>query len=154
MGNILQSLKAVAVQRPTKLTPAVRRRNKLIDSLHQQIEAAKARSEGRQHSIKKLRRIRSKQTGEMIDTVRDKAVKECWWVGEDGHAYMEVRYGWKPLEIVKGKTTIDVGSVQNVIPTLEKLRAATEVGEFDGQLEAAFSRLGEQLRARKASKSK
>jgi hypothetical protein len=101
----------------------MRRRNKLIDSLHQQIEAAKARSEGKQHSIKKLRRIRSKQTGEMIDTVRDKAVKECWWVGEDGHAYMEVRYGWKPLEIIKGKTTIDVGNVQNVIPTLEKLRA-------------------------------
>jgi hypothetical protein len=90
----------------------------------------------------------------MIDTVRDKPVKECWWISEDGHAYMEVRYGWKPLEIVKGKTTIDVGNVQNVIPTLEKLRQATEVGEFDGQLEAAFSRLGEQLRARKASKSK
>ena len=47
MGSILQTLKAVAVQRPTKLTSAMRRRNKLIDSLHQQIEAAKARSEGK-----------------------------------------------------------------------------------------------------------
>ena len=154
MGSILQSLKAVAVQRSARLAPAMHRRNKLIDSLHQQIEAAKARSEGKQHSIKKLRRIRSKQTGEWVEIVRDKPVKDCWWIDADNHAYLEVRYGWKPLEIVKGKTTVDVGTVQNVIPTLEKLCAAAEVGEFDSQLEAAFSRLGEQLRARKAAKSK
>jgi hypothetical protein len=149
MGEILQSLKTSAVKRQKHLSPIQHRRNKLLASIHLQLEAAKAKQDGKRYSIKRQRRITNPLTGESIDTVKDVAVREAWWLADDGRLYLEVRYGYKPLELAKGKTSIEVGDWSNLIPTLEKLRMATEMGEFDGQLTDAFSRLAEQLKARR-----
>ena len=154
VGDILQTLKVAAVQRPNKLAPAVIRRNKLLVSIHEQIEAAKARAEGKRHSVKQVRKIKNKETGDSIEQVRDRAVRESWWVGNDSRVYMELRYGWKPLEIAKGKTTIEIGEFSNLLPVLEKLRKAASAGEFDNQLNEAFSKLAAQLEARRKKATK
>jgi hypothetical protein len=149
MSNILQGLKAVAVKRQKHLSPIARRRIKLVASIYQQIAAAEARQDGRQHTIKRLRRILNKQTGERIEIAKDVKVRESWWSADDGKFYLEIRYGYKPLEFSKGKTTVEIGEFGNLVPTLEIIRQATELGEFDAQLEAASSKLGEQLKGKK-----
>jgi len=50
---------------------------------------------------------------------------------------MNVRYGAKVLELAKGKTAIEGGSTDNLVPTLEALKAAVAAGELDSQIEAA-----------------
>lgn len=153
MGEILQSLKAVAATRPIHVSPVVIRRNNLIKTIHEQVEAAKAKAAGNRYSVKYIRRLKSKETGETIEQSRERHVREAWWMGSDGKVYVEIRYGWKPLEIAKGKSTIEVGDLGNLLPVLEKLRKAAEAGEFDGQLTDAASRLSTQLSAKKKSRS-
>lgn len=154
VGDILQTLKVSAAQRPNKIAPAVVRRNKLLASIHEQIEAAKARAEGKRHAVKHIRRIKNKETGQVVEQVRERNVRESWWVGNDSRVYMELRYGWKPLEIAKGKTTIEVGEWSNLLPVLEKLHKAASAGEFDTQLNEAFSKLAAQLEARRKKATK
>lgn len=152
MTSILATIKTSAIKKQNHLSPIQQRRNRLLSTLHLQIEAVKAKQDGKRHSIKRNCRIVNPETGEKIDTIKESAVRESWWIAEDGHAYLEVRYGFKPLEISKGKTTIDVGDVAQLIPTLEKLKQATEHGEFDDQLNAAYSRLAAQLKGKNARK--
>jgi len=152
MGDILQSLKATNVTRPNHLAPAIIRRNKLIRTIHEQIEAAKAKAEGNRFSVKYTRRLKNKETGETVEQPRERHVREAWWVGNDSKVYVEIRYGWKPLEIAKGKSAIEVGDWNNLMPVLEKLRKATEAGEFDGQLTDASSRLADQLKAKRSAR--
>jgi hypothetical protein len=152
MGEILQSLKAVVVARPITVSPVVIRRNNLIKTIHEQIEAAKAKAAGNRYSINQVRRLKNKETGETIEQSRERFVREAWWVGNDGKVYLQVRYAWKPIEIAKGKSTIEVGDMSNLLPVLEKLRMAAEAGEFDAQLNEASSRLAQQLKARRSAR--
>ena len=149
MGEILQSLKAVVAARPINVSPVVIRRNNLIKTIHEQIEAAKAKAAGNRYVVQQTRRLKNKETGETIEQSRERFVREAWWVGNDSKVYLQVRYAWKPLEIVKGKSAIEVGDWNNLLPVLEKLKKATETGEFDAQLNEASSRLAQQLKARR-----
>lgn len=49
---------------------------------------------------------------------------------------MSVRYGAKTLELAKGKSAIEVGTIIELIPTLDALKAAVAAGELDTQIEA------------------
>lgn len=140
MATILQSLKVSNVRRTVERSPSQMRRMKLVSSIVEQCAAAKAKLNGEAYRVKVLRRIRNKVTGESVVAEREKRFRPCWWVAEDGKHYLEVRYGWKQLEIAKGKCTIEVGDVSNLIPILEVLRDAAMVGEFDDQLNAVASR--------------
>lgn len=152
MGEILQSLKAVVATRPINVSPVVIRRNNIIKTIHEQIEAAKAKAAGNRYSVNQVRRLKNKETGETTEQSRERFVREAWWVGNDGKVYLQVRYAWKPIEIAKGKSTIEVGDMSNLLPVLEKLRKAAEAGEFDAQLNEASSRLAQQLKARRSAR--
>lgn len=134
MAGILESLKPVSANKRKSLSPIQHRRNKLIDKIHEQINAGKARLSGEQHTIKRLRRIRNKETNETSEILKDCRIRESWWTGDNGHVYIELRYGVKPLEFAKGKNAIEVVNMEALIPTLEMLKQATEAGEFDDQL--------------------
>jgi len=153
MGEILQSLKAVVAARPVNVPPVVIRRNNLIKTIHEQIETAKAKAAGNRYVVQQTRRLKNKETGETIEQSRERFIRETWWVGADGKIYLQIRYAWKPLEIAKGKSTIEIGDWNNLLPVLEKLKKATEAGEFDAQLNEASSRLAQQLKAKKKSRS-
>lgn len=140
MATILQTLKVSSVRRTIERSPAQIRRMKLVSSLVEQCTAARATLNGEAYRVKVLRRISNKVTGESIVAERDKRFRPCWWIAEDGKHYLEVRYGWKQLEIAKGKSTIEVGDASNLIATLEILRDAAMVGEFDDQLNAVAPR--------------
>ena len=149
MATILQSLKLSAVQRSRQVSPVIARRNKLLKAIHEQCKAAEAAQQGQRYTVKTTRRIRNKITGESMDVLKDKRVRECWWLGDDGKLYLQLRYGYKPLEFGKGKVTIEVGEMANLVSVLETLRDAAMLGEFDDQLQVASSRLAEQLKAKR-----
>jgi hypothetical protein len=141
MATILQTLKVSNVRRVVERSPAQVRRMKLVSSIIEQHTAAKAKLNGETYRVKVLRRIRNKVTGDSVIAEREKRFRPCWWIAEDGKHYLEVRYGWKQLEIAKGKSTIEVGDATNLLATLEILRDAAMVGEFDDQLATVATRV-------------
>jgi hypothetical protein len=52
-----------------------------------------------------------------------------------------VRYGSKLLEFARGKAGIEVGSVDQLVPTLQIVCDAVSAGELDAQIEAASVKL-------------
>lgn len=149
MTTILQSLKTSSVKRTNHLSPIMQRRNKLLSSINLQCEAARAHQDGRQYSVRLAHRVLDPETGERTETFKEKKVRPSWWQADDGRVYLEVRYGYRPLEIAKGKSSIDIGDLGNLIPTLEKLKQAIQGGELDGQLEDAYGKLSKQLQGKR-----
>ena len=147
--GILQTLKVSNTKRPHQASPITQRRNVLLKKIHEQMETAKARADGKQYSVKTVQRIKNKETGERVEVIKDRYIREGWWINEDSHLLFELRYGTKPLEFSKGKSTVDVGDWANLIPTLEKLQQAVQLGEFDDQLNATATQLGQQLAGKK-----
>lgn len=153
MATILQTLKLASTQRRRNVSQTEIRRNKLVKVIHEQIEAAKAAQEGRRYTIEVTRKMKNRLTGEQMLVQKAKRVRECWWLGDDGKYYAELRYGWKPLEFGKGKVAVEVGDLSNLVNVLEKFRDAAMLGEFDEQLSVASSRLAMQLQAKRSTTS-
>jgi hypothetical protein len=150
--SILQSLKTVSASRPNHQPALLARRHKLIERIHQQILAAEAKQRG-QHAIQTVRRrIKNSETGAVIEQEIERRIQEHFWCDHEGHVFLELRYGARRLEFAKGKTAIDVGGWNDLIPTLEKLKQATGLGELDEQLTSVAGRLQQQLAAKKAQK--
>ena len=54
---------------------------------------------------------------------------------------MSVKYGAKILELAKGKSAIEVGTMSELIPTLDMLKTAVAAGELDTQIDSASGTL-------------
>jgi hypothetical protein len=145
MTSILQALKIVTASKRKSLSPIQHRRSKLIAKIHEQINAVKARQSGDRYTVKLLRRIKDKETGEVREILSERRVRESWWTGEEGHVFVELRYGVKPLEFSKGKNAVELNGINDVIPTFELLKQAVEAGEFDAQLTNVAGRFDKQL---------
>jgi hypothetical protein len=70
-----------------------------------------------------------------------KRVKPWWWISESGKVCVSIRYGSKVLELSKGKTSIEIGGAQDLVPALETVKVAVLAGELDAQIEAASGAL-------------
>lgn len=143
--SALNSLKLVAAKRPQSASPIVQRRNKLSNQLHEQIELARCQADGKTYAPSRLRSIKDKNTGErkLIDSV--KRVKQWWFVAENGRVCLQVRYGTRVLELAKGKNSIDVGTVAELLPVLATVKKCVEAGELDFQIEAASAAVRERF---------
>ncbi len=62
-------------------------------------------------------------------------------MGVEGRLCLNVRYGAKMLELAKGKTAVEIATQQDLVPTLELIKAAVEAGELDQQMDAASGSL-------------
>jgi hypothetical protein len=146
--SALNNLKLVATKRPSALPQIVQRRNRLIAKIWEQTELAKAQEEGKSFQPKRFRSVKDAETGERRNVESPKRVRAWWFTAENGKLCIQVRYGAKVLELAKGKTAIEVGSTDNLIPTLDALKAAVAAGELDAQIEA----VSETMRSGFASK--
>ncbi len=53
-------------------------------------------------------------------------------VGDDtGNVILDVRYGNRRIELKPGKPTIEVGSTDKLLPTLQAVKEAIAAGELD-----------------------
>ena len=123
-------------KKPTSIPPILQRRNKLSTKVWEQIQLAKAQSEGGTYTVKKFKSVKD------IDGARktiehQKRVRPWWFVASDGKVCLNVRYGAKVIEFSKGKTAIEVASADELIKALEIIKSAVEAGELDTQIEQA-----------------
>lgn len=136
----LASLKLVAAKKPTSMPPVVQRRNKLCGKLFEQIQLARAQSQGETYAPTKTKTVTNSE-GERVAVTVPKRIKPWWFVSDSGKCCVSIRYGARVLEIAKGKTAIEVASPDALIEALEAVSAAVLAGELDSQIEAVSGQL-------------
>lgn len=143
--SALNTLKLVSAKRPQTAAPIVLRRNKLSNQLHEQIELARCQADGKTYAPTRLRSIKDKHTGERKLVEAVKRVKQWWFVADSGRVCLQVRYGTRVLELAKGKNSIEVGTVADLLSVLETVKKCVEAGELDAQIDAASAAVRERF---------
>lgn len=141
MTAILNTLKLTAARKTRALPDLVKRRNKLLLKLGEQRLLAAALNEGRHYAPTRYRSFTDADTGARIVKEVPVRIKPWFWTGEKGEVLLAISYGSKQLELLKGKTAIDVGEQANLIAVLDTVIAATRNGELDAQIESASVKL-------------
>ena len=142
--TIIASLKVTNADRPRQLPVIVQRRNKLINALHDQLELARAEAEGREYLKTRRRHVKNPVTGDYTEAVVSRKPRAWFWTADDGKVYISLKYGTRVIEIAKGKSTIEVGEKQQLVPVIEALKQAVAAGELDSHINAA----GAEVRSR------
>ena len=144
--SALNSLKFIAAKRPTQLPDIQVRRNKLSNRIWSQIQLAKAMQEGTTYTEKRFRNVKDRDTGESRSMEVMKRVRQMWFVGENGKVCVQLKYGTRVLEFLKGKNAIEVSSGEELITALTTLKTAVEAGELDTQLNQAADSVKERFK--------
>jgi len=136
----LSSLKIVAARKPRALPVVIKRRNKLLQKLHEQRELALAQCEGRMYSPKRLRTLKDAD-GQRVMREIPVRIKAWWWTGEKNETLLSIFYGSKTLELAKGKTAIEIADGKQLVSVLDTVISATQNAELDVLIEAASNKL-------------
>lgn len=137
----LANLKLIAAKRPVQLSPVLARRQKVSKRIAEQIALATAKQDGKSYAPTKQRKVTDAATGEIKMITVPKKLKEWFFTSADGKLCVQLRYGAKIVEIAKGKTAVELATADQLVPTLETLKAAVEGGELDAQLEAVSAKV-------------
>jgi hypothetical protein len=132
----LSSLKLVSSQRKKVGSPKEARRKKFTSKLYEQIQLAKALRDGRQYAPLRMRTIRDKDTGAKQRMELAKNIKPWWWDENDKICLM-IHYGAKVLDLENGLNAVEVDDLSALVSTLELIKAATDKGELDAQINSA-----------------
>ena len=135
--STLDTLKLVAVKKPTHTPTVVIRRNKLASKVWEQLQLAKSQIEGTKFEVKKYRSYTDKESGLRKQIEVPKRIREWWFKNEQGKVCVAIKYGTRVLELAKGKHSIEVANSNDLIKALELVKQAVELGELDTQLEQA-----------------
>ncbi len=134
--STLSNLKLVSSQRKKAGTPTEARRKKLASNLYEQIHLAKALLDGGRYAPLKMRTVRDKETGDKQRIEVAKTIKPWWW-DENGKICVMIHYGSKVLELQNGLNAVEVDDLSALVSTLELIKAATDKGELDAQINSA-----------------
>ena len=134
--SVLNNFKLVDVKRNNQMSPVQQRRNKLVKKLWEQMEFIKAKQRGEIYAPKRLRTVTNKVTGERVTVELAKRIRPWYWTTDSGKICLSIHYGAKVIALAKGMTAIELVAESEILPTLEKIKAATEAGELDQQIEA------------------
>jgi hypothetical protein len=138
----LASLKLVAAKKPSNLSSAALRRNKLLSKLEEQIHLATAHNKGDTYAPTQVKFV-TNAAGERVQISQPKKIRPWWFVSDSGKVCIAIRYGAKVIELSRGKTAIEVSNPSALIEALEAVKAAVQAGELDAQLEAVSMKLRE-----------
>lgn len=125
---------AVKPEKPA-FNQSLHRLNKLLERLREQHEMARCMIEGEHFEVLRDRWITDEETGLKKKVSFPKQVRQ-WHYQIDDKMYFDVRYGNKPLELAKGKSSIEVGSHDNLLEIIDTVIKAVEAGELDDLLQA------------------
>ena len=138
----LQGLKVTAAKKSLAHNPQAHRRLKLAKKLWEQIQLAKAQQAGTSFTMTRFRTVTNDE-GIRRSVEVPRRVRAWWWATDTGKLALHLRYGARAVEFSKGKATVEIGTVAELVPTLELLKRAVEAGELDAQIEAAAIKLRE-----------
>ena len=113
-------------------SPEARLRHKMLEALEEQIAAANADKNGETFVKRASRFVTDQETGERVKRDVPVQFRRWWWTdASNGKTYIQLRYGNKPLDLAKGKPTIELKNVDDLVPTLEQIHKAVADGEID-----------------------
>jgi len=140
MSTLLSKLKLSARPEKTKDNPLLKKREKLLFKLNQQLGMAQSHITGATYTVYKEKWQKNEETGQQEKVQIPKKVSP-WFYKRNNQYFFEVRYGNKPLELSKGNHAIEVGEQENLVPTIETVIEAVVSAELDPLLEKVTSHL-------------
>lgn len=140
MSKLLSSLKLSARPEKTSDNPTLKKREKLLTKLNQQLAMAQSHVAGETYTVFKEKWQKNAETGVQERIQIPKKVSP-WYYLRNNQYFFEVRYGNKPLELSKGNHAIEVGEQENLVPTIETVIEAVVAGEVDSLLDNVTSHL-------------
>ena len=121
------------------LTALARKRKKLLAKLDVQIQAAQAEARDEQFMEEVKRWVRDEATGDKRPIAFERPVKKWWWQNQHGVWMISLRDGNRLIPLGKDSSSVEVGSLDQLEPTLQTLREAIVAGELDQQLETLIA---------------
>lgn len=140
MSKLLNSLKLSARPEKTRDNPLLKKREKLLLKLNQQLAMAQSHIAGETYTVYKEKWQKNAETGQQEKIQIPKKVSP-WFYKRNNQYFLEVRYGNKPLELSKGNHAIEIGEQENLVPTIETVIEAVVSAELDPLLEKVTSHL-------------
>jgi len=140
MSKLLSSLKLSTRPEKTRDNPILKKREKLLAKLDQQLAMARSHIAGEPYTVYKEKWQKNSETGQQEKIQIPKKVSP-WFYKRNNQYFFEVRYGNKPLELSKGNHAIEVGEQENLVPTIETVIEAVVAAELDPLLEKVTSHL-------------
>lgn len=140
MSKLLSSLKLSVRPEKASDNPTLKKREKLITKLNQQLAMAQSHVAGETYTVYKEKWQKNAETGQQEKIQIPKKVSP-WYYLRNNQYFFEVRYGNKPLELSKGNHAIEVGEQENLVPTIETVIEAVVAGELDPLLDKVTSHL-------------
>jgi hypothetical protein len=138
--NKLDSLTFTNTVRQRSISAVQQRRNKLSNSLWEQIQLAKSKLEHTHFVV--MRRVAIKDLeGNFRSIERPKRIKPWWFMDNQGNLNISVFYGSKRLELKPNKCFVTVKNMSELVKALEILKLETEAGTFDDVIEKASGAL-------------
>jgi len=123
-------------------SPEARIRRKMLDAIDIQIAAAEAQANGATYIRRAPRWITDPESGERVRKDVPVRFRRWWWSDDTGNVMLDVRYGNRRIELKPGKPTIEVGSADNLLRTIQAVREAVAAGELDTLLMAVKKERG------------
>lgn len=140
MSKLLSSLKLSVRPEKTTDNPILKKREKLLTKLNQQLAMAQSHVAGEAYTVYKEKWQKNEGTGQQEKIQIPKKVSP-WYYLRNNQYFFEVRYGNKPLELSKGNHAISVGEQENLVPTIETVIEAVVAAELDPLLDKVTSHL-------------
>jgi hypothetical protein len=142
----LATLKLTAAKKPAIQPLIVQQRSKLAKRLFEQMELARSQRDGTAYIQMRVKTITGID-GEPKSIEVHKRVKAWWFTADNGKLCLLVRYGSKVIELARGKSAVEVTTLDELVSALATIKAAVEAGELDAQIQAASSQLREGFKA-------
>ena len=129
-----KSLRLTQAERPKQYDPIATRRRKMIEKLDEQLIGFMQAGEGKTPSRSISRKMRDSDTGILVVKEFDRAIKPWWWKGTDGNFYIQLKYGSRPIELAKGRPSIQAESRDALERIIRDLMASVQSGDMDAHL--------------------
>jgi hypothetical protein len=133
--KLITSLNLITKPEKPKLSKLQHMRQKLLESLEEQLVMAEHMLKGSYYEVKVERKVKDPLTGERVKKTVNKLLK-AWYYEIHDKMFFEVRYANRALELVKGKTAIEIESREKLLETIDVVIAAVKNGELDAVLDA------------------
>ena len=128
--SILSSIKLTTRPENTRSNPLLKSKERLLAKLDIQKAMAQAHVAGESYTHYKDTWQKNAETQQREKIRVPKNIKP-WFYKRNNQYFLEVRHGNKALELQKGMNAIDVGNMENLVPTIETVIKAVVAGELD-----------------------
>lgn len=140
--STLGKLKLTNVARKREDTTVEERmRSRMLGSLAEQHALAKALIDGTSYTVKRTR-YETGEDGERKTVERDKRLRAWFWHDVTGKWYFELRYANSTLMLSENKASIEVGTKDKLVGTIETVIEAVKAGEIDAAMKDALNKRG------------